>query len=66
MSRSLKFSIVMTLIWMLLSTVTILNLVYIEYPEVGSDFWFVFIRTFALFTVLPLAIAWGGWWVIKK
>lgn len=66
MSRSLKFSIVMTLVWMLLSTVVIFNLVYIEYPEVGSIFWLVFIRTLALFSILPLVIGWGSWWVIKK
>ncbi len=66
MTRTLKFSIVMSLIWMLVSIVVIFNLVYVEYPDFGSAFWLVFVRTLVLITALPLLIAWGAWWIVKK
>jgi len=65
-NRTLKFSILMTLICVLVGTITIFNLVYIEYPEMESGFWMVFIRTIAIFIILPLSVLWGSWWVIKK
>lgn len=66
MNRVLKLSIVITLIWLIVSTLVIFNWIYVVYPEMGSGFWLVFARTHILLAILPLAIGWGGWWVIKK
>jgi hypothetical protein len=42
------------------------NLVYIEYPEMGSDFLLVFVRTVMVVTILPPVVGWGFWWALKK
>jgi len=66
MSKARKLSIALTLIWVLVTVTVLFNLVYIEYPEMNSDFWLVFIRTVVVVSVLPPVIGWGFWWVLKK
>jgi len=52
-----KLSIVITLIWLIVSTLVIFNWIYVVYPEMGSGFWLVFARTHILLAILPLAMA---------
>ena len=66
MSKFFKLSIVITMVWLIVSVVTIFNMVYSYYPEGGNDFWLVFVRSVTLLSILPLLIAWGGWWALKK
>lgn len=66
MSRPLKFSIIISFIWIFMSSLVIFNLVYVEYPDLNGDFWLVLVRTIAVITALPLILAWGTWWFIKK
>jgi len=66
MSRGKKALIVISAIWALISVLAIFNLVYIDRPEMMSDFWLVFVRSVGIITVLPLLIIWGVVWVLKK
>lgn len=67
MSKMLKTSIVLSLIYVIASVMILYNLVYIDYNDtLDSNFWLVFIRSVAFATVLPLVILWGGWWIFKK
>lgn len=66
MSKARKLSIVLTLIWVLVTVTVLFNLVYIEYPQMNNGFWLVFIRSVVVVSVLPPVIGWGFWWALKK
>lgn len=67
MSKILKTSIVLSVIYVIASVMILYNWVYIEYNyTLDSNFWLVFIRSVAFVTVLPLVFIWGGWWIFKK
>jgi hypothetical protein len=66
MSKMKKGAIVLTVLYVLISTVILFNWVYVQNYSSQAAFWMVFIRTWVLLTLAPLVVLWGGWWIIKK
>jgi hypothetical protein len=65
MSKPFRFSVVLSFAWMLISIIILFNLIYIDRPDLGSDFWLVFLRSVALISILPLSLLWGAWWILR-
>lgn len=66
MSKTLKLAVVVSIVWALVTVITLFNIVYIDRPQMGGDFWLVFLRSVALVTAIPLIISWGIWWIFKR
>lgn len=62
MSKSVRFSVVFSFIWFLTTTIVLFNIVYVDRPYMGGEFWMVFLRSVAVVSVIPLFLLWGIWW----
>ena len=66
MTKWKKASVVLSVLWALITIMILFNLIYIDRPDMGSDFWLVFIRSVVFVTFIPLVILWGVAWIVRK